>query len=87
MMYTWLVTVEFTVTDSFVYSCLGKLQHTQVELRHIGFKVYDLKDYYTPSLCLSHTLNIFNSFIAAHSRASMITLARLQLDIAAIQIE
>ena len=66
MMYAWLVTVEPKDSDAFVYARLGKVQHTRVELSYMGFKVYTLEDYYT--------------FIAAHTRESMITLAQLQLD-------
>jgi hypothetical protein len=66
MIYTWLITVEPKDTDAFVYARLGKVQHTRVELSYMGFKVYTLEDYYT--------------FIAAHTRESMITLAQLQLD-------
>ena len=73
MVYTWLVTVQLTATDLFMYAQLGKLQHTKVELRHMGFKLYSLEDYY--------------SFIAAHHRVSMMSLAQLQLDFAATQIQ
>ena len=66
MIYTWLVTVERKDTDAFVYSRLGKVQHTRVELSYMGFKLYTLDDYYT--------------FIAAHQRESMSTLAQLSLD-------
>ena len=66
MIYTWLITVQRKDTDAFMYARLGKVQHTRVELSYMGFDVYTLEDYYT--------------FIAAHHRESMITLAQLQLD-------
>ena len=66
MIYTWLVTVQRKPDDAFVYARLGKVQHTQMELRYMGFKLYTLEDYY--------------SFIAEHHQRSMITLAQLTLD-------
>jgi hypothetical protein len=66
MMYAWLVTVERKESDAFVYTQLGKVRYTQLELRHMGFKIYTLEDYYT--------------FVAEHQRQSMITLAQLTLD-------
>jgi len=66
MIYTWLVTVQRKPDDAFVYARLGKVQHTHIELRYMGFKLYTLEDYY--------------SFIAEHNQRSMITLAQLQLD-------
>ena len=66
MMYTWLVTVQRSDTDAFVYTPLGKVQYTRVELQYMGFKIYTLDDFY--------------SFIAEHHKQSMITLAALRLD-------
>jgi len=66
MMYAWLVTVERKESDAFVYTQLGKVRYTQLELRHMGFKIYTLEDYYT--------------FVAEHQKQSMITLAQLTLD-------
>lgn len=66
MMYTWLVTVERMPTDAFVYSTMGKVQHTQVELLHLGFTIVSMEDFY--------------SFLAQHSKQSMITLAAIRLN-------
>jgi hypothetical protein len=65
MIYTWLVTVERMPTDAFVYS-IGKVQHTRVELLHLGFTIVSVEDFYT--------------FLAQHHKQSMITLAALRLD-------
>lgn len=73
MMYSWLITVELTAADPFLYARLGKVQYTQVELRHMGFKIYSLEDFYT--------------FIAEHHKQSMITFAQLQLDLITRPIE
>ena len=65
MLYTWLVTVERTPTDAFIYS-MGKVQYTRVELLHLGFTIVSMEDFYT--------------MLAQHHRQSMITLAALRLD-------
>lgn len=65
-MYTWLVTVQHCIDDGIIYSQLGKVPYTKVELQYMGFMLYSLDDYY--------------SFIAQHSRHSMQTLAALRLN-------
>ena len=66
MLYSWLVTVQRSDTDAFVYTPLGKVQYTRVELQYMGFKIYTLEDFY--------------SFIAEHTKPSTITLAALQFN-------
>jgi len=53
-------------TDAFVYATLGKVQYTRMELQYLGFTIVSMDDFYT--------------FLAQHSKQSMITLAALRLN-------
>jgi hypothetical protein len=65
MIYAWHITVQRLESDAFVYTHLGKVPYTKIEFNHMGFKVYNLDDYYT--------------FIARHDKQSMITIAAIRL--------